>query len=174
MTEWNMLTVVGADRPGIVAAVTDRLYREGWNLGEASMIRLGGNFTIMMMVTSNGDGEKALEAVLRPLTGAMDLRLHVDAIGGGLHRHLVPNMQVRVSGADRAGIVAKVTGALAGAGFNILELESDVAGAEDNPVYIMNIQGYSEETVEALQAAVDGLGEPDIDASVSAVDTMIG
>ncbi len=174
MTEWNMLTVVGADRPGIVAAVTDRLYREGWNLGEASMIRLGGNFTIMMMVASDGDGEKALEAVLRPLTDAMDLRLHVDAIGGGLHRHLVPNIQVRVSGADRAGIVAKVTGALAGAGFNILELESDVAGAEDNPVYIMNIQGYAEETVEALQAAVDRLNEPDIDVSVSAVDTMIG
>ena len=150
MTHWNMLTLVGEDRPGIVAAVTDRLYREGWNLGEASMMRLGGNFTIMMMVASNGDGEQALEAVLRPLADAMDLRLHVDAIGGGLHRHLVPNIQVRVSGADRAGIVAKVTGALAGAGFNILELESDVAGAEDNPVYIMNIQGYAEETADTL------------------------
>ena len=168
-----MLTLVGADRPGIVAAVTDCLYREGWNLGEASMMRLGGNFTIMMMVTAAGDGEEALEAVLRPLTDAMDLRLHVDAIGGGLHRHLIPNVQVRVSGADRAGIVAKVTGALAGAGFNILELESDVAGVADNPVYIMNIQGYADETVEALQAAVDHLGEPDIDVSVSAVDTMI-
>ena len=38
----------------------------------------------------------------------------------------------------------------------------------------MNIQGYAEETVEALQAAVDRLNEPDIDVSVSAVDTMIG
>jgi glycine cleavage system transcriptional repressor len=169
-----MLTLVGEDRPGIVAAVTDRLYREGWSLGEASMIRLGGNFTIMLMVTSDDDGEQALERVLRPLSDAMDLRLHVDAIGGGLHRHLVPNIQVRVTGADRAGIVAKVTGALAQAGFNILELESDVAGAEDNPVYIMNIQGYAEQTVEALQAAVDGLHEPDIDVSVSAIDTLIG
>jgi len=168
-----MLTLVGEDRPGIVAAVTDRLYREGWSLGEASMIRLGGNFTIMMMVTSD-DGEQTLERVLRPLADAMNLRLHVDAIGGGLHRHLIPNIQVRVTGADRAGIVAKVTGALAQAGFNILELESDVAGAEDNPVYIMNIQGYAEQTVEALQAAVDGLMETDIDVSVSAVDTLIG
>lgn len=168
-----MLTLVGEDRPGIVAAVTDRLYREGWSLGEASMIRLGGNFTIMMMVTSD-DGEQALERVLRPLADAMNLRLHVDAIGGGLHRHLIPNIQVRVTGADRAGIVAKVTGALAQAGFNILELESDVAGAEDNPVYIMNIQGYAEQTVEALQAAVDGLMDTDIDVSVSAVDTLIG
>ena len=174
MTDWHMLTLVGADRPGIVAAVTERLYRQGWSLGEASALRLGGNFTIMMMVAANGDGEQALEAVLRPLADAMDLRLHVDAIGGGLHRHLVPNIQVRVSGADRAGIVAGVTGALAQAGFNILELQSDVAGAEDNPVYIMNIQGYAEQTVEALQAAVDRLNEPDIDVSVSAVDTLIG
>ena len=74
MTDWHMLTLVGADRPGIVAAVTERLYRQGWSLGEASALRLGGNFPIMMMVAANGDGEQALEAVLRPLADAMDLR----------------------------------------------------------------------------------------------------
>ena len=50
MKHWLMLTVVGRDQPGIVAGLTDALYRTGANLGEASMTRLGGNFTIMMMV----------------------------------------------------------------------------------------------------------------------------
>ncbi len=49
MKKWLMLTVVGADRPGIVARVTDALYKGGCNLGEASMMRLGGNFTIILM-----------------------------------------------------------------------------------------------------------------------------
>jgi len=168
-----MLTLVGEDRPGIVARVTAALYRAGWNLGEASMIRLGGNFTIMMMVSGQGSG-KALEQLLQPVSQSLGLQVHVDAIGGGLHRHLVPNLQVRVVGADRAGIVAKVTGALAEAGFNILDLESDVAGTEQKPVYIMLIQGYAAATVEALQQAVDAIGESDMEVQVSAVETLIG
>ncbi|MES9868519.1 MAG: ACT domain-containing protein [Sedimenticola sp.] len=168
MSEWKMLTLVGEDRSGIVAKVTAALYQYGWNLGEASMMRLGGNFTIMMMVRGEGD----VEAVLSPVMEAMDLRLHVDDIAGGLHQHVVPNIQVRVVGADRAGIVAQVTAALAEVGFNILELESDVAGTEESPVYIMNIQGIAEAPIERLEDALDGLG--DIDVNVSAIETMIG
>jgi glycine cleavage system transcriptional repressor len=170
MSNWKMLTLVGADRPGIVARVTDALYQGGWNLGEASMLRLGGNFTIMMMVAGQGD----VRELLRPVSEEMGLRLHVDPIEGGLHQHVVPNIQVRVSGADRAGIVAQVTGALATAGFNILELESDVAGSEQSPVYIMHIQGYADATVESLQEAVQGLGELGVDVQVSAIETLIG
>ncbi len=170
MNNWKMLTLVGGDRPGIVAGVTDALFQNGWNLGEASMIRLGGNFTIMMMVAGEGD----VEVVLKPVTEKLGLRLHVDPIEGGLHRHVIPNILVRVVGADRAGIVAQVTGVLAAQGLNILELESDVAGSEEQPVYIMNIQGYTEASVESLQAAVKGLGEQGVDVQVAAVETLIG
>jgi glycine cleavage system transcriptional repressor len=81
---------------------------------------------------------------------------------------------VRVSGADRAGIVAQVTGALARTGFNILELESDVAGSEQRPVYIMCIQGYAEATVEELEDAVRAIGEEGVEVSVSPIETLIG
>jgi glycine cleavage system transcriptional repressor len=110
---WLMLTVVGADRPGIVARLTDALFQAGCNLGEASMVRLGGNFTIMLMV--EGTEPAKLERVLQPLAAGMGLRVHVDAIQGALHRHEVPNVQVTVHGADRPGIVAQVTTALAAA-----------------------------------------------------------
>jgi len=163
-----MLTLVGADQPGIVGKVTQALYDNGWNLGEASMIRLGGNFTIMMMVSGNGDAA----SILQPVIEEKGLRLHVDEIVAHLHQHVVPNVQVRVVGADRAGIVAQVTGALAECGFNILELESDVAGTEENPIYIMYIQGYADVPVETLDTAVSGLG--DIEASVSPIETLIG
>jgi glycine cleavage system transcriptional repressor len=137
------------------------------------MIRLGGNFAIMMMV-SGDSSEQALHEALDPVARDLGLRLHIDPGVGGLHRHLVPNVQVRVTGADRAGIVADVTGALAEGGFNILELESDVAGGKDSPVYIMNIQGYSEQTIEALEAAVSGLADAGISVDISAVETLIG
>lgn len=173
MTDWNLLTLVGEDRPGIVAAVTGALYQAGRTLGDASMLRLGGNFTIMMMVSGDPEGP-ALEEVLRPVARSLGLRVHVDPSAGGLHRHLVPNIQVRVHGADRPGIVAQVTGALAAAGFNILELESDVAGSVDQPVYLMNIQGYSEATLETLTEALGGLAGQGIQADVSPIELLIG
>jgi len=167
-----MLTLVGQDRPGIVAAVTRTLYSAGMNLGEASMIRLGGNFTIMLMVSGNGS-EQAVMDVVEPVARDLGLRLHVNSMEqGGLHKHRIPNYQVRVTGADRAGIVAQVTGMLADLGFNILELESDVAGSDEKPVYIMNIAGYADADLEQLQDALAGL--EGIDARVSAIETLIG
>ncbi|GAB0149812.1 amino acid-binding protein [Marichromatium gracile] len=173
MSDWMMLTLVGADRPGIVSRVTRALCGVGCNLGEASMLRLGGNFTIMMMVATE-QPESALRAALAPVADELGLRLHIDTVNGELHQHLLPNVQVRVSGADRTGIVADVTEALAAEGFHILELESDVAGDSASPLYIMNIQGHSERPVERLVEALAGLDARGVSVDVAAIDLMIG
>jgi len=173
VNNWYMLTLVGEDHPGIVAKVTTALFERGLSLGEASMIRLGGNFTIMMMVNSPVDAE-SIDQALEPLIESMDLCMHLDPIEGHLHQHVVPNITVRVNGADQAGIVASVTTALLEAGFNILDLASDVAGNNDNPVYIMMIEGYSEKSYEELQAAVDKVTLPGVDVTISPVEMMVG
>lgn len=170
---WHMLTLIGEDKPGIVAAVTRALYDLGLNLGETSMLRLGGNFTIMMMVSGPHD-EAALAERLAPVIDAQGMRLHVDPIQAHLHEHLLPNIQVTVSGADRAGIVAQVTGALAQAGFNILDLESDVAGSAQRPVYIMQIAGVASVPVEAIERALEPLRRDGVDVNVNAIETYIG
>lgn len=173
MSNWYMVTLVGKDRPGIVAHVSNALYEEGCDLGETSMLRLGGNFTIMMMVKFDGT-KNALKNVLQTVAQSMGLQLHVDAIDGHLHKHLLPDMRITVSGADRAGIVAKVTAALAEVGFNILELESDVAGSEEQPLYIMHIEGSTEEGPEAVAAALEIIRGEGIDVALNPLDTLIG
>ncbi len=170
-----MLTLVGEDRQGIVAKVTTALFKKGLSLGETSMIRLGGNFTIMMMVNSPDDvSSEDIDAVLGPLVDSLDLCMHLDPIEGHLHQHVVPNITVRVNGADQAGIVSSVTTALSEAGFNILDLTSDVAGKYDDPVYIMMIEGYCEQSYEELQKAVDKVVMPGVDVTVSPVEMMVG
>jgi glycine cleavage system transcriptional repressor len=170
---WYMLTLIGEDKPGIVAAVTQVLYDQGFNLGETSMLRLGGNFTIMMMVNGSAD-EDTVRGQLTPVIEAQGMCLHVDPIEARLHDHLLPNIQVTVSGADRAGIVAQVTAALAQAGFNILDLESDVAGTAAQPVYIMQIAGIADVAVEAIDRSMKALREQGVDINVTAIDTYIG
>jgi len=169
---WHMLTVVGADQPGIVAALTDSLYRGGCNLGEATMARLGGNFAIMLMV--EGTDVSTLHQLVSPVTDRFDLQLHLDPIDAGLHRHQEPNVQVTVHGADRPGIVAQVTGALAACGFNILDLNSDVGGTASKPFYIMIIDGHIEAGVQSVEQALAPLRQNGIEVRVTALDTLIG
>lgn len=173
MNHWYMLTLVGKDRPGIVAKVTAALFDGGCNLGEASMMRLGGNFAIMLMVDFERSS-KALTDLISPVAESLDLHLHLDRIEGKLHQHVEPDVRVTVYGADRAGIVAKVTGALAEAGLNITDLESMVGGSEDKPIYVMQIEGTAAEGIESLQAAVDVIRKEGVEAHLEPIETMIG
>ena len=173
MKRWHMLTVVGRDRPGIVAVLTDTLYRGGANLGEASMTRLGGNFTIMLMVESEFDAD-GLARLLVPATQHLGLRLHVDAIEGHLHEHVEPNVRIAVHGADRPGIVAQITAVLAEQGFNILDLNSDVAGTADKPIYVMVLDGYAQAGAAALERALAPLHANGIELRITPIDTLVG
>lgn len=170
---WLMLTMIGKDKPGMVAAVTNALVAQGVGLGETSMIRLAGNFTVMMTV-SGPVTEEGLRDTLAPVLEAQGMCLHIDPIEAHMHEHLVPNIQVTVSGADRVGIVAQVTQALADTGFNILDLESDVAGSEDKPVYILQIAGVSTLPVEQVERALAGLRATGVSINVSPIETYIG
>lgn len=170
---WFMLTLVGEDRPGIVARVTAALFRAGCNLGEAAMARLGGNFSVMLMVQHAGTLD-SLRAVVDPVAAELGLHAHADRIEGHLHRHLIPDVRVTVYGADRAGIVAQVTGALGAVGFNILDLQSDVGGSEAKPVYIMTMEGQARDGIEAIEQALAPLAREGIEVDVQPIETLIG
>lgn len=171
--KWYMLTLVGKDRPGIVAHITHALYEGGCNLGETSMMRLGTSFTIMMMVQHDGT-MNSLQKLIQGEAESLDLHIHIDKIEGGLHHHLEPDVRITVYGADRAGIVAHVTGALAEAGLNILDLTSDVGGTEKEPIYIMHIEGQASEGIDTLQSALEIVMKEGVDAKLTPVDTLIG
>ena len=173
MKQWHMVTVVGKDRAGIVAALTDALYRASANLGEASMVRLGGNFTVMMMVQAEADAS-GIEQWLAPVARTMGLRVHVDPIEGQLHAHVEPNAHITVHGADRPGIVAQVTAVLAAHGFNILDLDSDVAGSADKPVYVMLLEGHTVAGIESLERVLAPLRQGGIEVRVTSLETMVG
>jgi glycine cleavage system transcriptional repressor len=170
---WYMLTLVGKDRPGIVAAITKALFEDGCNLGEASMLRLGDNFTIMLMA-SCADSSENLGRLLAPVAERLALRLHVDPIEGRLHSHIESDVRITVSGADRPGIVAQVTDALAKAGLNIVGLESDVAGTAQKPIYIMHIEGQALQGIDALRQALASVTGKGIEATLHPIDTLIG
>ncbi len=170
---WYMLTLVGRDRPGIVARITYALFEGGCHLGETSMMRLGGNFTIMMMVRF-ADSIRVLEQLVAGQAESLGLRLHVDRIEGGLHEHVEPDVRITVYGADRPGIVAHVTGALAEAGLDIFDLVSDVGGTEQAPIYILHIEGRALEGAPALASALEIVKGAGVDVQIAPIELMVG
>ncbi|MGP0630170.1 glycine cleavage system protein R [Nitrospina sp. 32_T5] len=174
MKNWYMLTLVGRDGPGIVAAVSRVLCENGGNIGEASMARLGGNFSMMLMVRCPLELNE-LEARLQPAVEPWNLMVHLDAIDADLHHHVEPDVKISIYGADRVGIVAAATGALAEAGLNILNLETDVGGTEAEPIFIMHIEGVAERGLPPLEAACKTLSrDQQVETHLSPIDTLMG
>ena len=174
INNWYMVTLIGKDRTSIVSQVTAAIYEGGGNLGETSMMRLGGNFSIMMMVNIPRTS-KYLNDVLRHVTDSLSLHLHIDRIDAKLHEHIIPDVRITVYGSDRAGIVSKVTRVLADAGLNILDLESDVAGDSNKPVYILHIEGEASQGIKSIESALQTVkDEEEIDAELIEIDTLIG
>jgi glycine cleavage system transcriptional repressor len=168
---WSVLTLVGEDQPGIVAAVSKTLFDAGCQLAEASMMRLGGNFAIMLRV-SHEQGQD-LQAILEPVCTDMHLHLHLDEDVAAARHHVEPDVHITVYGADRSGIVAQVTGALAEAGLNIIDLETAVGGSAAKPIYIMTIEGNATRGIDVLQKAIDALRN-DIEINLVPVDLVRG
>lgn len=169
--KWSVLTLVGADQQGIVATVSRALFDAGCQLAEASMMRLGGNFAIMLRVQHDADIN--LQKVLADCVTKMNLHLHIDDDVEAQPAHVEPDVHITVYGADRTGIVAEVTGKLAEAGLNIIDLETAVGGSHDKPIYIMSIEGSATRGIEVLQQAVDAL-KNDIEVSLMPIDTLRG
>ena len=100
---------------------------------------------------------------------------HLDAIEAGLHQHIEPDVRISIHGADQAGIVFHATDALNKAGLNILNLESDVGGSSENPVYVMHIEGVTGKGFDAVDKALQTLArENDVVARMTPIDTMVG
>lgn len=169
------VTAVGADRPGIVAAVTKVLVERGCNLEDASMTILRGHFAMMLVVdvpTGTVDGEAAdkaaaaLEGALTPVADDLQLVVTVRPIADPRDTEPAPttaggSWTVAVYGADRPGIVYGVAALMAELGINIVDLTTRVVGTPEAPVYTMLLDvavppGIAERD---LRARLDRLAE---------------
>lgn len=168
MKKWSVLTLVGADQSGIVAAVTRALAAENCELGETSMMQMGSNFSMMMRVRHD---DIDLATVLNPVCESLGLHLHIDDDVDGAQMLSEPDVNITVYGADRSGIVAEVTSVLAEAGLNIIDLETAVGGTEEKPIYIMMIEGTAANGIDALEAAAENIAEG-IELNIVAIQTL--
>jgi glycine cleavage system transcriptional repressor len=135
---------VGADRPGIVAAVSGALVEQGCNLEDSAMTILQGQFAVLLVVSAPDSlGAAALEAALAPAARRFDLVVGVrplhESPGAGAEPEGEP-WTLSLHGADRTGLVHGVASALADAGGNVVDLSTHLIGDARTPVYVMTMR----------------------------------
>lgn len=155
------VSAIGADRPGIVAAVTGVLVQRGCNLEDTSMSILRGHFAMMLVVSApEGETQAGLESAITTATSALELVTVVRPLDEEVHASPTGEpWTVTVYGADRPGIVHRVATLLAGAGVNIVDLTTRVIGDDRRPVYAMflDVTLPASADPDALVARLDAL-----------------
>lgn len=162
------ITVLGHDRPGIIAATTHALADLGVNIEDASMTLLRGHFAMTLIADGALDVEEAL-AALTFLEADGTLTVTVRAVPNEDETVRGAPYVLSVHGGDRPGIVAGVAGAVAQAGGNVTDLSTRLAGglyvliaecdfpasAEMDSVHALIIETASNLGVAAVLRAVE-------------------
>lgn len=131
------IAVLGPDRPGIIAGITEVLLREHGNLQDSAMTILHEQFTMTLVVSTPaaiGQVRTDLALVADRLGLVVSVRDVTASAAGTTGQPYV----VRVHGADRPGLVYDVTSVLAAHDVNITDLATRLVGGT-SPTYVMHV-----------------------------------
>jgi glycine cleavage system transcriptional repressor len=147
------LSVVGRDRPGIVAEVSRVLFELGCNIEDSTCTILSGQFAMILVIAHQKlSALPEVDPAFDPLRESMGLTISLHALkdeevtrekGFTGRPHIIS-----VYGADRPGIVYSVARELARLSVNVTDLNTQVVGAKDRPVYVMVLEVDVPEAVD--------------------------
>lgn len=123
-----ILTVAGADRPGLVAAVADVVDSHSGNWENSSLAELAGTFAGVIEVSVAPEHSEGLQTALRELQGQGLLTLAV-LTGAPAADADDQVLEIQVLGNDRPGIVREVSGVLNAHDLSIEELATETRDA---------------------------------------------
>lgn len=141
MQRHGVLTVVGADRVGLVDEVSEFVLARGGSVEDSRMVNLRGQFAIIMLV---GGAQDALDRLGDDLD---DLRaessVHAELTPAATERPTRPAMPFRLTGRalDQAGLVHSVAHALRSLDVSIESMDTTLEAAPitGSPVFAMEL-----------------------------------
>ena len=130
-----ILSILGRDRPGIVAAVSRVLLDQNCNVENVSQTMLQTEFAGIFIVSlpdgmTSEDLHQALDARLSPI-GLTVLTKPCDHGVDGCTLAACEPFVITTRGPDRKGLVARISGVIARHGVNITNLQAMFKGGDD-------------------------------------------
>lgn len=162
MTKTLVLTLIGADRPGLVERVSRVVADHGGSWEQSRMARLAGRFAGILQVRVP---EQAAPALCAALAGLSSEGLSITVEDGSLDELTDGAMifEVELVGQDRPGIVREISRAVAEVGVNVLSLESHVEPAPMSGESLFTararLQAPPELAVDALRESLEKIAD---------------
>jgi glycine cleavage system transcriptional repressor len=149
------ITVLGRDRPGIIAQTTGILAELGLNLEDSSMTLLRGHFAMTLICAGSvSSGEIAL--ALEPMAQDGSLTVTVREVPDEPeHGPVAASYVLTVHGGDRPGIVSAIAAEVASVGGNITDLTTRLAG--DLYLLVAEVDLPTGVDATALEASLTGV-----------------
>ena len=128
--KYFVVTIIGPDRRGLVASITEEIVSQNANIEESHMMRLGGEFAVLMLLSlTNGNRQRLVEG-LDKINGD-EVKVFIkdtDLSRLKIFEGFVP-YEITVIGADHEGIVHQVSEYLAGLQIQVDNMETNVTKA---------------------------------------------
>jgi len=141
-----IITVIGRDRPGIIAAVTKSLYKQDCNLENANQMILQNEFAGFFIIEHPADTNiAAIKAKLDKDLEGSGLRIHVDVVesdGNNAEETKGETFLITTIGPDQKGLVARFTEIIARYNVNVTNLRAVFKGGDNPTENIMSYEVY--------------------------------
>jgi glycine cleavage system regulatory protein len=121
-----VVTAVGADKPGLVEALSEAAKAHGGNWEASRMARMAGRFAGIFLISVPTQRVDALESALAAIEG---LKVLVERSDSASARPETRSLVLDLVGADHPGILQAVSSALAAREINVDELQTQVESA---------------------------------------------
>lgn len=161
-----VISVLGTDGPGIIATVTDVLYKLDCNIENVSQTILQSEFSGIFIIGMDKElGEAVLEGHLRHALADRNMTVHVKNLPAAPKAEC-PTCEpfiITTRGPDQKGLVARVTKIIAEFKVNVTNLQAVFKGGDDPEANIMIYEVDIPQTVDtralrqALRAKADEL-----------------
>lgn len=135
-----IISIIGMDRPGIIAAVTRILFDLGFNIENVSQTILQSHFSgIFIAGAPDRDAVAGLESELKKGLATMALTVYVKEIDSARfsEQNASEPFIITAKGPDRKGLVADITAIMARHDVNVTHLQAVFKGGDDPTANIM-------------------------------------
>jgi glycine cleavage system regulatory protein len=162
-----VMTVLAADRPGLVRALSETIAAHGGSWQESRMARLAGQFAGILRVECPAGETGALLKALTDLEGqGISVQARQEEAAPAPERETVG---IDIVGNDRPGIIRELSAAIASAGGNVEDLSTSLESAPMAGHPIFHAKGLVSLAADGkpadLIAAIEKLG-PDLSVSM--------
>ena len=163
MRKQLVLTTSGRDRIGIVEEIAELIVRFEGNIEASRMVRLGGDFAMLMFVTAPEEKLDALRTAVSEVHYAKyDLQTRLSEVDGPEETAALP-CAITVLSADHVGILHQIARYLGQQGINVETMTTEVVSApmSGTPLFTMSamVRVPPQLAVDDLREALEFIGD---------------